>query len=299
MYTETQKKGNKEYYYRVKSVRNGKMVKKMRKYLGTDLSKKELKKLETEADKLLSSQLNKLLTKEELKTLKQIKEKYSGTPKSTGENRYEAFLAQFTYDTNAIEGNTLTLRETANLLFEQRTPPNKTLREINEALNHKKAFDFLLDYKGEINKKIICTLQKLIVTNTLREDLEPQIGKYRTLQVYIRGANFIPPKPKEVKKEMKDLQFWYSRNKHNLHPLIIAAYHHAAFESIHPFVDGNGRTGRLLINLILHKNKYPMINIPNSRKLTYYACLEAARKGDLRKLVKFLYEIMVSTEVYI
>lgn len=298
-YTEIQKKGNKTYYYRVRSIRKARKVAKVRQYLGKNLSKDKLRKLELEADKKLNSSLNSLLTEKEILILDQIKKNYFKLPKENYQNRYEAFLAQFTYNTNAIEGNTLSLQETSYVLFENRTPEGKSLREINEVLNHKKAFDFILQHKKDIDKRLICKLQEIIISNTLKEELKPQIGKYREIQVYIRGADFTPPKSNEVKREMKNLLFWYSRNKKGLHPIILAAYFHAAFEYIHPFVDGNGRTGRLLLNFILHKNNFPMINIPNSKKLEYYKCLEEARKGNLRRFIKFLFDIMVSTETYL
>jgi len=131
------------------------------------------------------------------------------------------------------------------------------------------------------------TLHNLVVKDTLREDLVSQIGKYRTVQVYV--GNSIPPKPHEVPEKITNLLKWYSNNKNKLHPLIVASYVHTEFERIHPFVDGNGRVGRLLINFILYKNKYPMINIPNSRKFKYYQVLQHThRVGDLQPFVKFL-----------
>src|SRR3989344_1506529 len=298
-YTEIQERNGKKYYYRVKSVKKNGKVNKIRKYLGVNLDKKRIEKLEKEADEILNESLNELLNKKESGRLAKIKEDYKKLSRKTFENRYEAFLAQFTYDTNAIEGNTLSLKETSFILFEKRTPEGKSLREINEVLNHKEAFDFILNYKGDITKNFICEIQRIVVKNTLRKDLENQIGKYRDLQVFIRGANFVPLKAEDAKKEMSNLLRWYNRNKEKLHPLILSAYFHAAFENIHPFVDGNGRTGRLLINFILHKNNFPMVNIPNKNKLEYYDCLDKTRKGDLRKFVKFLYDLVISSEVLV
>ena len=172
------------------------------------------------------------------------------------------------------------------------------MREINEVLNHKKAFDFILNYKGDITKKFICELHKIVVKDTLKPELTSQIGCFRSLQVYIKGRDWLPPKPEDVPKEIKSLLFWYSKNKEKLHPLVVSAYFHAGFETIHPFIDGNGRTGRLLMNFILHKNNLPMINIPNPIKHKYYNALESAQiKGDLRPLVKLLSEILKETDV--
>ena len=291
VYTEIKEKNGKKYFYRVLSVRKGEKIKKKRVYLGVDLNKNNLVSKEKQADKELML-LSTLLNEKEKKELEKIKKEYLKQPKENLENKYESFVSLFTYDSTNIEGNTLTLQETSRLLFENITP-RKSLREINEVLNHKKAFDFILNYKKDISKKLILQLHKLVVQNTLRPELENQIGKYRTLQVYIRGAEWLPPKSEDVPKEMGSLLSWYSKNKKVLHPLILVAYFHSAFETIHPFVDGNGRVGRLLMNFILRKHKYPMINIQNKKKHIYYKSLEDAQlKGDLRNLVKFLFDLL-------
>lgn len=287
-YTEVDKKGDKVYYYRVKSIRNGKKVNKKKIYLGEGLNKIELIKKEKIADKDLML-LNTLLSAIEIKELEKIKLEYSKQSKKNFENRYEAFCSLFAYDSTNIEGNTLTLQQTAQLLFEGITPSAKSLREINEVINHKEAFDFILNTQLDVSKKLILELHKIVVKNTLKEELEKQIGKYRDVQVYIRGVQWLPPKPNDVAKEMKRLFLWYSTNKRKLHPLILAGYFHAAFESIHPFADGNGRVGRLLMNFILHKNGFPMINILNSKRLTYYNTLEEAQvHNNLKPFLEFL-----------
>lgn len=291
VYTEIKEKSGRRYYYRVKSVREKNKVKKERQYLGVDLNKKDLFKKEAEADKELMV-LNNLLTQKELRELEKIKKDFAKEPQETLENRYESFCALFTHDSTAIEGNTFTLQETANLLFEKIVPA-KSLREVNEVLNHKEAFDYILEYKGNITRDFILKLHELIIKNTLKPQLKNQIGKYRDVQVYIRGVNWLPPKPKNISNEMKNLLSWYSKNKEKLHPLIVASYFHAGFETIHPFIDGNGRVGRLLINFILHKNKYPMINIPNSLKQKYYKYLEESQiRGNLRPFVELLFDIL-------
>ncbi len=296
VFTEIIERNGKKYYYRVKSVRKKGKVEKERVYLGVDLDKKDLFNLEEKADKELMY-LNNLLTDNEIKELEKIKKIFSNEPKENFENRYEAFVTEITYNSTAIEGNTLSLRETSQLLFEGVTP-KKSLREINESLNHKKAFDYILSYKGDITKEFICELHKIVIKDTLKSELVSQTGCFRNVQVYVRGTGWFPPKPEEVPMEMRTLLSWYSKNKNKLHPLIVAAYFHTGFETIHPFVDGNGRVGRLLMNFILHKNKYPMINIPNSIKDKYYDSLEIAHmQGDLRPLVDYLYNILKDSKL--
>lgn len=297
VYTEIKEKDGKKYFYRVVNTRIGKDFKKKRVYLGRDLGKEDLRKKEESADKELAV-LSSLLTKEELSVLSRIKEEFAKEPKVSYDNRYESFVSLFTYDSTAIEGNSISLEETSFLLFENRVPKSKSLREINETLNHKKAFDYMLGYKGEITKEFICQLHKLVVENTLREHLNSQIGKYRTVQVYIRGRDWLPPKPSEVPGEMSSLLSWYSKNKKKLHPLILASYFHVAFETIHPFVDGNGRVGRLLMNFILSRNKYPMINIPNKIKFDYYEALNKATvSGYLRLFIELLIRILEDSKL--
>ena len=295
VYTEIQEKKGRRYYYRVKSVKKeGKTIKE-RIYLGVNLKKEEIAKKGKEADRKLNV-FASYLTKENIKFLENIKRDFSREPRENFENRYEAFCALFTHNSTAIEGNTLTLSETSHLLFEGIVPSTRSLREINEILNHKKAFDFILNYKGDITKEFILELHRLVIMNTLREDLISQIGKYRTVQVYIGRS--IPPKPSEVHEKMSNLLKWYSKNKNKLHPLVIASYFHTEFEKIHPFVDGNGRVGRLLINFILHKNKYPMINIPNSRKYKYYQVLQAAHSnGNIKPFIDFLIGLLKKSEL--
>jgi Fic family protein len=297
VYTEIKEKNGKKYYYRVLNIRNGKKFKKKRVYLGVNLEKKELNNKEENADKELSI-LSSLLTKEEIKTLNKIEEEFQKEPKVSNENRYESFVSLFTYDSTAIEGNTLSLEETSFLLFENIVPKSKSLREINETLNHKKAFDKMLSHKGDLTKEFICELHKIVVENTLREELNNQMGYYRNVQVFIRGREWMPPKPEEVSNEMKSLLSWYSKNKNKLHPLIIASYFHVGFETIHPFVDGNGRTGRLLMNFILHKNNYPMINIPSKTKFDYYEALHKSTiDGDLRPFVELMIKLLKESKI--
>ena len=291
VYTEIKERKGKKYFYRVINVRNGKKFKKERIYLGVNLNKQALTKAESKADKELLI-LSKLLEDKELNLLESLKKEFAKEPKANEDNRYEAFTSLFTYDSNAIEGNSLTLQETSFLLFEKLVPSTKSLREINETLNHKSAFDYMLSYNEDISKDFICGLHKLVVQNTLRDDLINEIGKYRTLQVFIHGRDWMPPKPEEVPQEMKSLLSWYTKNKKKLHPLILATYFHVAFETVHPFVDGNGRVGRLLMNFILHKNKYPMINIPNKIKFKYYEALRLATiEGNLRPFIEILLDL--------
>ena len=289
-YTEVKEKNGKRYYYRVKSIKHDKKVGKERIYLGANLTKDELDKKVIEADKNLNI-FKVILSKEDNDFLNKLKKEFSKEPKENYENRYESFCSLFAYDSTGIEGNTITLEETSFLLFEGIVPKEKSLREIYEIINHKKAFDYILHYKGDITKEFILKLHELVVINTLRQDLISQSGKYRLVQVFIGRS--IPPKPQEVPDKMAGLLRWYSSNKRSLHPLVLASHFHTEFEKIHPFVDGNGRVGRLLMNFILYKNKFPMINIPKKIRFKYYEVLQDAQyKNNLKPFVKFLISIL-------
>jgi Fic family protein len=178
-------------------------------------------------------------------------------------------------------------------LFDEIVPSSKSLREVNEVLNHRKALDFLLKYNRDITRAFILELHELVMKETLKSELNKEIGRFRSVQVYIRGVDWIPPTPEDVPKDIKNLLSWYTKNKKKLHPIVIAAYFHIGFEIIHPFVDGNGRVGRLLMNFILHKNGYPMINIPLERRFEYYDCLQAAQvNGTLRPFMDLQLDLL-------
>ncbi|MBU0472162.1 MAG: Fic family protein, partial [Nanoarchaeota archaeon] len=137
----------------------------------------------------------------------------------------------------------------------------------------------------------ILKIHELVTINTLEDYLFNQIGKYRTVQVFVGRS--IPPKPEDVPDKMATLIRWYTINKKRLHPLILANYFHCEFEKIHPFVDGNGRVGRLLMNFILNKNKFPMINIPKKKRFKYYEVLQTSHsKGNIKPFIKLLLDLL-------
>lgn len=288
-YTEIQKRNGKQYFYRVQSIRKGNKVTKKKIYLGVNLDKKTINKKEIDADIELLL-LYTLLSEAQTNELNKLKNERTDLS-------YEAFISLFTYDSTNIEGNTFTLQETAQLLFEGITP-RKSIREINEIINHKEAFDYILKTKSEINKRFILKLHKLVTKNTLKKEIKDQVGIYRTVQIFIRGVEWLPTKTEEVSSEMTKLLSWYTKNKNKLHPLTLAAYFHVTFEMIHPFADGNGRVGRLLMNFTLRKNGFPMINIPHKMKHKYYASLEKAQvKGNLKPFIDFLYKLILKSKI--
>ncbi len=299
-YLEKKKIGKDAYYYLAKNIRTDGKFKKFRAYLGKGkLSKSELEKLKTKHSKTLEKRIEnhlkshdpllRLLSKKQIEDLeilkKNYKKKYAKLPEEIKKKHYEDFLIRFTYNTNAIEGSTVTLGETKLILLDKISPPNRTLKEIKETENHKKAFDFVLNYKGDITENFILKIHKILTDGILNEIYS---GKIRSVQVIITGVNMLPPRPENVETELKKLLKWYNKNKKKYHPVVLTSYFHAKFEEVHPFIDFNGRTGRLLLNFILMKSRYPVIDIKYKNRLEYYNSLQAAQKNNLKPFVSLV-----------
>lgn len=192
----------------------------------------------------------------------------------------EALELEYTYQSNKIEGNTLTLRETDLIVNEGLTISGKSMREHLEAINHKEAIDylyFLIKKNTIISEREIKTIHNLILRGIHSEDA----GIYRKVQVIIKGSAYVPPNAFNVPEEMNQLLNWYALNKH-IHPVVLAAEMHERLVTIHPFIDGNGRTSRLLMNLILLQNGYVIANLKgdSSARIAYYQALEKAQTKD-------------------
>lgn len=187
-------------------------------------------------------------------------------------NLREDLIVRWTYHSNAIEGNTLTLRET-KVALEGITIGGKSLREHLEAVNHRDAILLLEDLvkKNEpLDEWTIKSLHHLILKG-INDD---NAGRYRTVNVRISGAEHLPPDQLVVPELMEKFIEWYHREAMNLHPVERAARVHSDFVKIHPFVDGNGRTSRLLMNLELLKAGYPAAVLPVERRFEYYRALD-------------------------
>jgi Fic family protein len=192
---------------------------------------------------------------------------------------------EWTYNSNAIEGNTMSLRETMLILKEGLTISGKSMREHLEVTNHKNAIDYL----DELLKKIEPITQEDIkkIHYLILEGINNRYaGKYRDVEVYISGSNAILPKPEVVPGLMLGFSQWLveRQEKGDLHPVRFAAQAHFKLVGIHPFVDGNGRTARLLMNLILMKYGYPIaiVGCETEQRKSYYSSIRTAQKGELR-----------------
>ncbi|MCY8231742.1 Fic family protein [Priestia endophytica] len=193
-------------------------------------------------------------------------------PKYTLKSLREKLLLEWTYNTNAIEGNTLTINET-KVVLEGITVGGKTMREHLEVINHRDAIAYVEEIvqKGEpLTEWQIKSLHRLVLKGIDDE----YAGVYRDQQVFIAGAKHTPPAPYLIKEQMEQLIKWYEGEAQKLHPVERGAMLHAIFVGIHPFVDGNGRTSRLLLNLELMKAGFPAVVIKVENRLAYYEALD-------------------------
>ena len=208
-------------------------------------------------------------------------------PKETLKSLEENFKLEWTYNSNAIEGNTLTLKET-KVVLEGITIGGKTIREHLEAINHKESIDFLEELvqdNNELSEIDIKNIHAIVLKGIDNENA----GRYRTENVIISGASHIPPDAIIVPESMEKLIYRYDEWKEKYHPIIVAALLHAEFVKIHPFIDGNGRTARLLMNFEVMKNGYPPIIIKNEERHKYYDALDVgALTGDYTDFVKMV-----------
>lgn len=196
-------------------------------------------------------------------------------------------MIEYTYDSNAIEGSTLTLRETRLILEEGITVGGKPLREILAAKNHPeaiKSIEQMVEAGGEIREEDALRLHALVL-----HDIDETAGRYRASGVRIAGASFMPPPSKEVRPRVLDLLQWLKANPDELTPIELAAVFHHRFVQIHPFTDGNGRVARLLMNVILMKHGYPFIaNITYRDRAKYLKTLYDADSGNVSAFVNFI-----------
>lgn len=219
-------------------------------------------------------QLNPILSE-----IDKLKAELSGKrplPKEALDKIQKALDIEYTYESNRIEGNTLTLQETALVVNEGVTIGEKPLREHLEAINHAEAVTYVKEIaqdKVQIDERLIKDIHAIILRGIDRDNA----GKYRSVPVMISGSTHMPPQPFLIAPQMEAfIQTYQEMVKDNKHPVVIAAYLHDELVKIHPFIDGNGRTSRLLMNLYLLSKGYTIVNLKgdNQSKRRYYEALE-------------------------
>lgn len=200
------------------------------------------------------------------------------------------FRIHHTYHSNAIEGNRLTLPETRAVLEDGITIAGKPLKDHLEAVNLAQALDFieaLAQAATPLGEREVRDIHAIV----LRSIDVDNAGMYRRINVRIGGTDYVPPPALAVPERMEEFGRWLSSGKPE-HPLVVAAIAHAWFETIHPFVDGNGRTGRLLANLLLMRHGYPVTVLRLEERARYYTALDQSHSGELTPMVELTLEVV-------
>lgn len=261
--------GTREYLYLQHTLRTAKGFETRERYLGA--------RLPPNLDEVKRKFLTEIYKERWYPLLEAIRSNYSKeqltTPRSVLQKQARTFSVRFTYDTTRIEGSKLTYRETADLLERGLSPRAKPIADITEAEAHDRVFRGVLEYEKDLSLHVILLWHRRLFMGT-----KPDIaGKIRTHQVTISGSRFVPSTSVEVQPLLREFFRWYDRNKSLLHPVELAAAFHLRFVTVHPFADGNGRMSRLLMNFILQKNGFPLLNIPYQDRRSYYNALERSQ----------------------
>ena len=210
-------------------------------------------------------------------SLEKIKDKYSlernQISHSAKEKMIAEFATRFTYDSQRIEGSTLTFLETAFLLDKGISPRNKPIGDVKEAEAHNELFYKMLTHVKDLTFNTILLWHTLLFQNTKRDIA----GKIRKHKVRISGSNFVPPLPVKIYPLVQDFFRWYSRGKEKMNPVQLASLVHLKFVTMHPFSDGNGRISRIMMNFVLNRAGYPLLNIPYQGRNSYYKALERSQ----------------------
>lgn len=222
-------------------------------------------------------------------------------PKPSVKKLRDKLKVEMTYNSNAIEGNSLTLKETFLVVNEGLTVKGKPLKDHLEAKDHHSALQYLYemvekDKRNTISERLIRLLHEIIMQETDKK----WAGCYRNSNVIIGGADHKPPDALEVPKQMQELMRWLNSQKKKLHIVELTALLHHKLVHIHPFFDGNGRAARLVMNVLLMQVGYPLVIILKNDRKKYYDILDKADKKDYEPLVKFIAQsVERSLDIYL
>lgn len=279
VYIEKFKSKGKEYYKLVHTIRKGKKITHRSKYLGKTIpSKERLEYLKKEFLKEILSQKYKYLSSEDVEKIENKKIKYKKELKRLSplekEKSLKEFIIRFTYDSSKLAGVAVTLRQTSLILKEGIMPKNlKNLRTVKELENHEKGVLAITKYKGKLDIMFIKKLHKILFAG-IDDSIAGKLRNELKRNVKLAGTSYVPPKWQDLKKELDNFFRWYKSESRRLHPLELASLIHLKIISIQPFVDGNSRLSRLLMNWVLWKKNYPLIDIPIEDLENYYNALD-------------------------
>lgn len=249
------------------------------------LKKKEEKLLIEYA--LKNYKKNHIFNKDRIIKIEKSKLEYKRIIKSLSKQQFkdiiDRFTVNFTYESNALEGNSLTLKDVTLVLHENVTIKGKNLKEVYETRNTKEAMELVFQNKFKINKRDIIKLHFILLKNM-------GVSKgFKKLPNHLLMRDLETTLPEKVESEIDNLIEWYNKEK-SLHPLEKATIFHGRFEKIHPFQEGNGKTGRMLINTMLIKNNYPPLIIRKNQRISYFSSLETFDHKHEDKLKRFIIE---------
>lgn len=296
MHLEKRKEKGRAKYYLAHSYRQNGKIRKIRVFLGSNLSERELEEQRKNAEvkiakllkeiKSISDPYRTVLQPKERKELNTLVAKGKIKLLHLGEEDWLKFTEAFTYDTNAIEGSTVTEKEVENII-EKNKWPDRSKDEISETYGVSDAVKHVRKTKEHLSLKLIKKLHSIVFRNS-----KSFAGRFRKKgrevvimdsfgNVVHRGAPST-----QVTFLLKELVRWYDENKEEYHPVVLAAVVHNQFENIHPFEDGNGRVGRLLLINILLRHGLPPLNIELKNRASYYRALQAYHKEhDIRPMI--------------
>lgn len=269
----------KDYWILEHTIRKGKKYSKKTKYIGKALpSKERLEQLKKEFLREIKGERYKYLSAEDVEKIEKKKAEYKTEIKKLSqlekEKQLKEFIVRFTYDSSKLAGVAVTLRQTSLILKEGIMPKGfKNLRTVKELENHEKGIIVITRYKGKLDLRFIKRLHKILFTGVD----DSIVGKLRNelkKNVKLTGTPYVPPKWQNLKKELDNFFKWYKSENRRLHALELAALIHLKLISIQPFTDGNSRLSRLVMNWILWKKDYPLIDIPIEDLENYYNVLD-------------------------
>ncbi len=269
----------KKYWILIHSVRKGKKIIQKKKYIGKELpTEQRLSQLKKEFLKELSGEKYKYISKEDLEKIEEKKKKYKQELRNLDDSEKQArlneFIIRYTYDSSKLSGINITLRQTFLILKEGIIPKDfKSLRIAKELENHEKSFIAITKYKGKLDIRFIKKLHTILFSG-VDDNIKGKLRNELKRDVKIAGTPYVPPKWNEVEKELSNFFKWYKMDNRKLHPLELASLVHLKLISIQPFADGNSRLSRLLMNWILWKKTYPLIDIPIEDLESYYNVLD-------------------------
>lgn len=280
----------KPFYYLSERVNLGGVFKKIQVYIGKSvpndlgsfyesLCKKEIELINDNLEKTYS--LNKTITIKEYKKVEMTRLRFKyyffGLSEAKKELFWRDFAIKFIFESNAIEGSKLSQKEVEAIIRKQYLKKNTGRKEVIEVENSIKAFNVIRSEKFKLNQRTIIALHKVLVTGLGIEE------GYKKKEIVVNNKMTVAPG--EIRKSMAGLLRWWSeQKKNNSHSLLVAAEFHQRFEQIHPFADGNGRTGRLLFNWMLLKSGYGVILFKNKNRKAYFYALDQADGGRMSKL---------------